>query len=63
MKATVKVAYFDGTGLHKPREVVEVSAPNPYVEIIKEKANPAPEVVTEEEAAEPKKSKPAKKKG
>lgn len=61
MKATVKVAYFDGTGLHKPREVVEVSAPNPYVEIIKEKAKPEP--VTEEEAAEPKKSKPAKKKG
>lgn len=59
MKATVKVAYFDGTGLHKPREVVEVSAPNPYVEIIKEKAKPEP--VTEE-AAE-KKSKPAKKKG
>ena len=59
MKATVKVAYFDGTGLHKPREVVEVSAPNPYVEIIKEKAKPEPE----EEAAEPKKSKPAKKKG
>lgn len=58
MKATVKVAYFDGTGLHKPREVVEVSAPNPYVEIIKEKAKPEPE----EEAAE-KKSKPAKKKG
>lgn len=61
MKATVKVAYFDGTGLHKPREVVEVSAPNPYVEIIKEKAKPEP--VTEEEKAEPKKSKPAKKKG
>lgn len=61
MKATVKVAYFDGTGLHKPREVVEISAPNPYVEIIKEKAKP--ESVTEEEAAEPKKSKPAKKKG
>ena len=60
MKATVKVAYFDGTGLHKPREVVEISAPNPYVEIIKEKAKP--ESVTEE-AAEPKKSKPAKKKG
>lgn len=59
MKATVKVAYFDGTGLHKPREVVEVSAPNPYVEIIKEKAKPE----SEEEKAEPKKSKPAKKKG
>lgn len=58
MKATVKVAYFDGTGLHKPREVVEISAPNPYVEIIKEKAKPE----SEEEAAE-KKSKPAKKKG
>lgn len=59
MKATVKVAYFDGTGLHKPREVVEVSAPNPYVEIIKEKAKSE----SEEEKAEPKKSKPAKKKG
>lgn len=62
MKATVKVAYFDGTGLHKPREVVEVSAPNPYVEIIKEKAKPAPEEIPEEKA-EPKKNKPKKKEG
>lgn len=62
MKATVKAAYYDNTGLHKPREVVEISAPNPYVEIIKEKAKPEPEVVIDEETAEPK-SKPKKKKG
>lgn len=63
MKAIVKVAYFDNAGLHKPREVVEVSAANPYVEIMKEKAKPEPEVITEEEKAEPKKSKPRKKEG
>lgn len=61
MKATVKVAYFDNAGLHKPREVVEVKAPNPYVEIIAEKEKPA-EIKTEEKA-ETKKNKPRKKEG
>ena len=62
MKARVKAAYYDNAGLHKPREVVEVSAPNPYVEIIEEKAKPAPKDETEEKA-EPKKNKPKKKEG
>lgn len=60
MKARVKAAYYDNTGLHKPGAVVEVKAPNPYVEIIEEKAKPEPVEEAKEEKAEPKK-KPKKK--
>ena len=31
MKAVVKVAYFDNSGLHKAGEVVEVKKLNPYL--------------------------------
>lgn len=36
MKATVKVAYFDQTGLHKPGEVVEVASLSQFVEAFAE---------------------------
>ena len=69
MKATVKVAYYDNAGLHRPREVVEVSKPNPWVEIIEEpktvKAEKPAKVEkkAEEKVEEPKKaSKPKKSK-
>lgn len=60
MKATVKVAYFDDAGLHKPREIVEVKAANPYVEIIAEEK---PAEIKTEEKSETKKNKPRKKEG
>jgi hypothetical protein len=35
MKAVVKVAYFDSTGLHRPGEIVDVKSPSRLVEVIK----------------------------
>lgn len=37
MKAVVKVAYFDNSGLHKAGEVVEVKKLNPYLVATEEK--------------------------
>lgn len=35
MRAVVKVAYFDSTGLHRPGEIVDVKSPSRLVEVIK----------------------------
>ena len=35
MKAVVKVAYFDSTGLHRPGEIVDVKSPSRLIEVIK----------------------------
>lgn len=53
MKATVKTAYFDRSGLHKVGAVVDVDAPNPYVVI--DDAKPAKAEKKEEAKAETKK--------
>lgn len=37
MRAVVKVAYFDNSGLHRAGEVVEVEKLNPYLVATKEK--------------------------
>lgn len=36
MRAVVKVAYFDSTGLHRPGEIVDVKSPSRLVEVINE---------------------------
>lgn len=68
MRATVKVAYFDNSGLHKPGEVVEVKELKPYHLPIKEEVEEveeieAPVTETAEEMPTKKKKKSTKKKG
>lgn len=59
MRATVKLAYFDRSGLHKVGAVVDVKAPNPYVVI--DEVKPAKKETKEEAKAETKEAKPKKK--
>ena len=64
MKAVVKVAYFDNSGLHKAGEVVEVKKLNPYLVATEEKKVEEPTEEAVEVSEKPKKStkKPTKKK-
>lgn len=48
MKAVVKVAYFDGSGLHKAGEVVEVKKLTPYLTALKPEKVEKVEEPTEE---------------
>lgn len=48
MKAVVKVAYFDNSGLHKAGEVVEVKKLNPYLVATEEKKVEEPTAETVE---------------
>jgi hypothetical protein len=45
MKAVVKVAYFDSTGLHRPGEIVDVKSPSRLVEVIEEVTSPKKKAV------------------
>lgn len=47
MRAVVKVAYFDNSGLHKAGEIVEVKKLNPYLKAIEDKAESQVEEQTE----------------
>ena len=53
MKAVVKVAYFDSTGLHRPGEIVDVKSPSRLVEVIKVTSSKKEEPKVEEPAPEP----------
>lgn len=60
MRATVKTAYFDRSGLHKVGAVVDVDASNPYV--VFNEVKPVKTEKKEEAKAETKKeSKPRRK--
>lgn len=50
MRAVVKVAYFDNSGLHKVGEVVEVKKLNPYLKAIEPEKVKKVEEPTEETA-------------
>ena len=56
MKAVVKVAYFDNSGLHKAGEVVEVKKLNPYLIATEEKKVEEPTEETAEVSEKPKKA-------
>lgn len=56
MKAVVKVAYFDNSGLHKAGEVVEVEKLNPYLKATEEKKVEEPTEETVEASEKPKKA-------
>ncbi len=64
MRAVVKVAYFDNSGLHKAGEVVEVKKLNPYLVATEEKKVEEPTEEAVEVSEKPKKTtkKPTKKK-
>lgn len=61
MRAVVKVAYFDNSGLHKAGEVVEVRKITPYLKAIEPEKVEKVEEPTED-TAEPKKPKKTAKK-
>lgn len=56
MKAVVKVAYFDGSGLHKAGEVVEVKKLTPYLTALKPEKVEEPTEETVEASEKPKKA-------
>lgn len=62
MRAVVKVAYFDNSGLHKAGEIVEVNKLNPYLKAIEPKKVEEVEEPTEEAAEVEVKTKKASKK-
>jgi hypothetical protein len=61
MKAVVKVAYFDNSGLHKAGEVVEVEKLNPYLVATEEKKVEEPTEETVEVKTKKATKKPTKK--
>ena len=61
MKAVVKVAYFDNSGLHKAGEVVEVKKLNPYLVVTEEKKVEEPTEETVEVKTNKATKKPTKK--
>lgn len=61
MRAVVKVAYFDNSGLHRAGEVVEVRKITPYLKAIEPEKVEKVEEPTED-TAEPKKPKKTAKK-